>query len=103
MPTTILLVDDHPVFRKGLRQLLEEEQDFKVVGEAGDGKEAIALVGKLSPDVVVMDINMPNFNGIEAPGKLFPIFLKPKSWPCPFTPGNVLSKICCVPGPLATS
>ena len=66
MPTTILLVDDHPVFRKGLRQLLEEEQDFKVVGEAGDGKEAIALVGKLSPDVVVMDINMPNFNGIEA-------------------------------------
>ncbi len=66
MPTTILLVDDHPVFRKGLRQLLEEEQDFKVVGEAGDGKEAIALVGKLSPDVVVMDINMPNFNGIDA-------------------------------------
>ena len=66
MPTTILLADDHPVFLKGLSQLLEEEQDFKVVGEAGDGKEAIALVGKLSPDVVVMDINLPNFNGIDA-------------------------------------
>ena len=66
MPTTILLVDDHPVFRKGLRVLLEEEQDIQVVGEAGDGQEAIDQVRKLSPDVVIMDITMPNFNGIDA-------------------------------------
>jgi LuxR family maltose regulon positive regulatory protein len=66
MPTTILLVDDHPVFRKGLRLLLEEEQDFKVVGEAGDGQEAIDRVREFSPDVIIMDINMPNFNGIDA-------------------------------------
>ncbi|MBT8490842.1 MAG: response regulator, partial [Deltaproteobacteria bacterium] len=66
MPTTILLVDDHPVFRKGLRILFQDEQDIKVVGEAGDGQEAIGRVRDLSPDVVVMDINMPNFNGIEA-------------------------------------
>ncbi|MCJ7542328.1 MAG: response regulator [Desulfobacterales bacterium] len=66
MPTTILLVDDHAVFRKGLRLLFEAEQDFKVVGEAGDGQEAIDRVRVLSPDVVIMDINMPNFNGIDA-------------------------------------
>jgi LuxR family maltose regulon positive regulatory protein len=66
MTTTILLVDDHPVFRKGLRILFEDEQDIQVVGEAGDGQEAIDQVKKLSPDVVVMDINMPNFNGIDA-------------------------------------
>ena len=66
MPTTILLVDDHPVFRKGLRLLLDAEQDLKVMGEAADGQEGIDRVRDLSPDVVVMDINMPNFNGIEA-------------------------------------
>ncbi len=66
MPTTILLVDDHPVFRKGLRLLLEEEQDLSVVGEASDGREAIDLARELSPDVVVMDITMPNLSGIDA-------------------------------------
>ena len=66
MPTTILLVDDHPVFRKGLRLLFEEEQDMSVIGEAGDGQEAIEQVRDLSPDAVVMDITMPNFNGIDA-------------------------------------
>ncbi|HID28949.1 MAG TPA: response regulator transcription factor, partial [Desulfobacterales bacterium] len=66
MPTTILIVDDHPVFRKGLRLLLEEEQDLRVVGEAADGREAIDLVCELSPDLVVMDITMPGLNGIDA-------------------------------------
>ena len=64
--STVLLVDDHAVFRKGLRLLLEAEPDLRVVGEAGDGQEAIDLARKLSPDVVVMDITMPNLNGIEA-------------------------------------
>lgn len=66
MPATILLVDDHQLFRKGLRLLLEKEQDMSIVGEAGDGQEAIDKVMELSPDVVVMDITMPDMNGIEA-------------------------------------
>ena len=66
MTTTVLLVDNHPLFRKVIRLLLEEEPDMSVVGEAGDGKEAIERVRELSPDVVVMGISMPNLNGIEA-------------------------------------
>jgi len=66
MPITIVLVDDHSLFRNGLRLLLEEEPDMSVVGEAGDGKEAIERVRELSPDIVVMDITMPNLDGMEA-------------------------------------
>ena len=66
METAVLLVDDHPVVRKGLRALLEEEKDVKVVGEAGDGQAAIAAVRDLAPDLVVMDVTMPDVNGIEA-------------------------------------
>ena len=70
MATTILLVDDHPLFRKGLRLLLEEEADFRIVGEAGDGREAIDRVRKHTPEVVIMDITMPEFNGVEATRKI---------------------------------
>jgi ATP/maltotriose-dependent transcriptional regulator MalT/ActR/RegA family two-component response regulator len=70
MTTTILLVDDHPLFRKGLRVLLEEQEEFRIAGEAGDGREAIAGVRTLSPDVVIMDITMPKFNGVEATRKI---------------------------------
>ena len=63
---TVLLVDDHPLMRQGLRTLLESEADLTVVGEAADGEEALEQVRALSPDVVVMDITMPNLNGIEA-------------------------------------
>ena len=66
MQSTILLVDDHPVFRQGLRRILEKEKDLKVVGEADDGMEAIGRFRDLSPDIVVMDINMPNLEGIGA-------------------------------------
>ncbi|MFH0809739.1 MAG: response regulator transcription factor [Pseudomonadota bacterium] len=62
----ILLAEDHVVVRQGTRQLLEREDDLEVVGEAGDGEEAIELANKLKPDVVVMDIAMPKVNGIEA-------------------------------------
>ena len=62
----ILIVDDHTVLREGMRNLLEQEKDFKVVGEAGDGEEAVRLVSKLKPDVVIMDIVMPKLSGIEA-------------------------------------
>ena len=62
----ILIAEDHGVVRQGLRALLENQADIEVVGEAGDGREVAELAGKLSPDVILMDISMPNLNGIEA-------------------------------------
>lgn len=62
----ILLVDDHPVVRKGTRDLLESHDDLMVIGEAGDGQEAIDQATKLSPNVILMDVSMPGMNGIEA-------------------------------------
>lgn len=62
----ILLADDHGVVRKGLRFLVEQEPDIKVAGEAGDGREAVRLAKELQPDVIVMDIAMPQLNGIDA-------------------------------------
>jgi DNA-binding NarL/FixJ family response regulator len=64
-PTRVLLVDDHDLFRTGLRNLLEE-QGVEIVGEAGDGAQAVRLVRELAPDVVVMDLNMPGVTGVEA-------------------------------------
>jgi len=66
MKTTLLLVDDHQIFREGLRVLIEQNQSATVVGEAGNGIEALRLVGELRPDLVVMDLNMPDMNGIDA-------------------------------------
>jgi DNA-binding NarL/FixJ family response regulator len=62
----ILLAEDHTIVRKGLRSLLDGEAGIRVVGEAADGREAVAKVGQLLPDVVVMDIAMPALNGLEA-------------------------------------
>jgi two-component system, NarL family, response regulator NreC len=62
----IVLADDHAVMRTGLRLVLERQADFSVIGEASDGREAVALVQREAPDVLVMDIGMPNLNGIEA-------------------------------------
>ncbi len=62
----ILLADDHTVMRKGLRLLLERQPNLQVVGEAADGRQAVELAAAEEPDVVVMDIAMPNLNGIEA-------------------------------------
>ena len=64
--TRVLLADDHQLMRSGIRLMLEREPDLSVVGEAGDGREAVALAKSLKPDVVVMDIGMSNLNGIEA-------------------------------------
>ncbi len=65
-PIRILLADDHHVLREGMRLLLERQPGFEVVGEAADGRETLALVRDQNPGVVVMDIAMPNLNGIEA-------------------------------------
>jgi two-component system response regulator NreC len=64
--TRILLADDHQLMRSGVRLMLEREPDLTVIGEAADGREAVALAKSLKPEVVVMDIGMPNLNGIEA-------------------------------------
>ncbi len=63
---TILLVDDHTVLRQGLRALLLTEPDMEIVGEAENGRQAVQMAGKLAPDVVIMDVAMPQLNGIEA-------------------------------------
>ena len=63
---TILLAENHVVVRESIRQLLEREANFKVIGEAGDGDEAVRMAHELKPDVIIMDISMPKFNGIEA-------------------------------------
>ena len=66
MTISVLLVDDQPLLRSGFRMILEAEDDMVVVGEAGDGDEAVELAMRLGPDVVLMDIRMPNTDGIEA-------------------------------------
>ncbi len=66
MSTRILLVDDHAIVRSGLRWLLEKQGGITVVGEAGDGHDAVRLAAKLAPQIVIMDIGMPGLNGIEA-------------------------------------
>lgn len=65
-PWQIMLVEDHTLLRTALKALLSQDQDFKVVGEAGNGRDALHAVVTLKPHVVLMDISMPGMNGIEA-------------------------------------
>ncbi len=64
--TTVLIADDHQIFRDGLRSLLQGKPDFEVLGEASDGQTTVSLTRELRPDVVIMDVVMPQMNGIEA-------------------------------------
>jgi DNA-binding NarL/FixJ family response regulator len=68
--TRILIADDHGIVRKGLRLQLEQREEFEVVGEASDGREAVRMAEELKPDVVIMDIAMPNLNGIDATAQM---------------------------------
>ncbi|HSR47173.1 MAG TPA: response regulator transcription factor [Anaerolineales bacterium] len=70
MTSRLLLVDDHAVVRTGLRMLLEPEADFQIVGEAGSGREALAAVAETHPDIVLMDIGLPDITGIEAASEI---------------------------------
>lgn len=66
----LLIVDDHPVFRQGLRDVLETSSQMKVVGEAADGEVAIEITYEVNPDVILMDINLPTINGLQVTRKI---------------------------------
>jgi two-component system, NarL family, response regulator DegU len=70
MKTKIVIIDDHQLFREGVKRILEFEASFEVVAEGDDGSEAIKLVETYQPDVIIMDINMPKLNGVEATKEL---------------------------------
>lgn len=69
-PIRVLVVDDHAILRDGLRSLLDRQQDIVVVGEASSGEEALAQIGSLAPDIVLMDLAMPGMDGLEATRRL---------------------------------
>jgi len=70
MPYDILLVDDHKIMRDGIKAILRSSDEFRVVGEAEDGAEAVTLCKRLKPAIVLIDINLPKLNGIEATGEI---------------------------------
>ena len=73
---TIVLADDHHIVRQGLRALLQAEPDFSVVGEAADGREALALTERLKPKVLIVDVMMPNLNGLEVTRQVHQVSVK---------------------------
>ena len=83
---TVLLVDDHTVVRQGLRALLNQEEDIEVVGEAQNGREAVQMAAKTSPEIVIMDIVMPLLNGMEGTRQVLKV--------CPTAKVLVLSSYC---------
>ncbi len=70
----IVIADDHSLIRKGLRTIIELESDMQVIGEAGDGEELLQLLAREQPDMVIMDISMPNLNGIDAIGRVLSLY-----------------------------
>ena len=62
---TVIIADDHPIFRKGLRQMLNEEDNIKIIGEADNGKKALEMIIDKKPDIAILDIDMPRMTGLE--------------------------------------
>lgn len=75
----ILIADDHPVFREGLRKLLEAEQGFRVLGEAADGEQTLKLARQLEPEILLLDIRMPKLSGLEVLRELKPLLIQPRT------------------------
>ena len=82
----ILLVDDHKIVRTGLRSLIDNQSGMMVVAEADDGRAAMQLIKELRPDVVIMDVAMPDLNGMEATRQLVTDYPDAGSSPCRCTP-----------------
>jgi len=76
MTKKIVIIDDHVLFREGVKRILDFEDSFEVVAEGADGDEALSLVEKYQPDVVLMDINMPNVDGVQATKRILLNILK---------------------------
>ncbi|MBO8157871.1 MAG: response regulator transcription factor [Bacillaceae bacterium] len=74
MPIKVVLIDDHKLFREGIKRILDFEPDFEVVAEGDDGNQAVELISLHQPDVVILDINMPNMNGVETTRRLLDQF-----------------------------
>src|SRR5579884_3714460 len=89
-PITVLLADDHSLVRRGFRRLLEDDESLKVVGEASTGVEAIRMAQELKPKVVVMDLSMPDLDGVQAPGKSSSICPAPMCWCSACTPKTIM-------------
>ncbi len=70
----IVIADDHEIFRSGLKFILDQHDKFKVIGEARNGKELLSLLTKMKPDIILLDIEMPEMNGIEASERILPIY-----------------------------
>jgi len=87
---TVLLAEDHMIVREGFRKMLELEDDLEVVGEAQDGRQAVALVQKLRPNVVLMDIAMPMLNGLKPPARSSKPSPAPK---CSFFPRIAMTRM----------
>jgi DNA-binding NarL/FixJ family response regulator len=94
----VLIAEDHPLFREGMRGRLDRVADVAVVGEAASGDEAVELAQKLEPDVILMDIKMPGLNGIEATREIQRAY-----WCSPCSRTTIRSSLRCAPGPKATS
>lgn len=78
MTTKIAIIDDHQLFREGVKRILDFEKTFEVVAEGEDGNQAVAIVEEFQPDVIIMDINMPDVNGVEATRQLIENFPESK-------------------------
>src|SRR5262245_27509940 len=69
-PLTILIADDHPIFRRGLCDVIQADAGFRLVGQAGNGEEALELVDELKPDIAILDVHMPRLTGLQAARKI---------------------------------
>ena len=79
LPIKILIVDDHTMVRDGLVSMLRRQEDFAIVGEAGNGREAVEKAQDLAPDVILMDLRMPEMTGVEAMRSIVSVTPKPRS------------------------